>query len=116
MRIFNMMKKSYYVLYGLLFCINEAMADIPTPKDGDFDPTSSGYVVGAQTLTSKIVTIIVPIVAIVILIRGALGISKAYNTAHDKGDFSHFWSALFMTLVKIIFGEAFCYAAWKLLS
>jgi hypothetical protein len=117
-KLIRKIKKIKNFFYGMFVMVMTlpVWANLPTPPPEDQAVGSQDWIdVGGSMLyrTAKYACILM---GAVIFIAAAANIVKAYHTAHDKQDLSHFFKHLIVGLVSAAIGVGLLYAGYTIIT
>lgn len=93
-----------------------SFASLPTPPSEDIADSSHDWIDIGSSMTTRVITIVCVALGALILVGTAAGIIKAFHTAQERQDLSHFFRMLGAGLVAAVVGVALVYAGWNVVQ
>lgn len=109
--LFMLFKKASWSLLGFCFITQQALADLPTPPSDELPSGNNSWIDVGGSLIFKVMEIALIVGAAGGCIAAIGGFIKAYHTAQEKQDLSHFAKYGFLSVFLMVICLAIAYYA-----
>ena len=109
--LFMLFKKTSWSLMGFCLVTQQALADLPVPPPDELPSGDKSWIDVGGALIFKVMEIALIVGAAAGCIAAIGGFIKAYHTAQDKQDLSHFAKYGFLSVFLMVICLAIAYYA-----